>query len=126
MNTDTDGVSDVLLGKDRRALRARAHGLKPVVWIAGSGITPGVMSEIERALTAHELIKIHAAGGNLEARAALLTSICTELQAQPVQVIGKMLVAFRARPDPVPEPTEPIKKTASKRSRRRRAQVKRT
>jgi putative YhbY family RNA-binding protein len=122
MNTDTNGVSDVLLGKDRRALRARAHGLKPVVWIAGSGITPGAMSEIERALTAHELIKIHAAGGNREARAALLTSICTELQAQPVQVIGKMLVAFRARPDPVPEPAPRIK-TASKRPRRRSAQV---
>ena len=124
MNTDTSDVSGAPLGKDRRALRARAHGLKPVVWIAGSGITPGAMSEIERALTAHQLIKIHAAGGDREARAALLISICNELQAQPVQVIGKMLVAFRARPDPASEPAPPIN-AASKRSRRRSARVKR-
>ena len=125
MNTHISSTSDVLSDKDRRALRARAHSLKPVVWIAASGITPGAMTEIERALTAHELIKIHAAGGNREARAALLTSICAELQAQPVQVIGKMLVAFRARPNPGSDSDPPINST-SKPSRRRRARVKRT
>jgi RNA-binding protein len=87
-----------LTGKDRRALRGRAHALKPVVWIAGSGLTPGSLREIDRALSSHELIKIHAEIDARAARAALLAHICSELHAQPVQVIGKMLVAFRAKP----------------------------
>ena len=89
--------------KDRSQLRARAHALKPVVWVAESGITQGAMREIDRALNAHELIKIHSAGADRTQRSALLTTICAELNAQPVQVIGKMLVAFRARPELVPE-----------------------
>lgn len=92
-----------LSGKDRRELRARAHALKPVVWVAESGMTPGALREIDRALTAHELIKIHAACAERTQRSALLTSICAELKAQPVQVIGKMLVAFRPRPAAIPQ-----------------------
>jgi RNA-binding protein len=92
-----------LATKERSRLRARAHALKPVVWVAESGITQGAMREIDRALNAHELIKIHSAGADRTLRSALLTTICAELNAQPVQVIGKMLVAFRARPELVPE-----------------------
>ena len=92
-----------LSGKERRELRARAHALKPVVWVAESGVTPGAMREIDRALAAHELIKIHAACAERTARSALLTAICAELKAQPVQVIGKMLVAFRRRPAAIAE-----------------------
>ncbi len=40
---------------ERRALRARAHPLKPVVMIAQNGLTDAVLKEIELALTSHEL-----------------------------------------------------------------------
>ena len=46
----------------RRDLRARAHHLNPVVTIAGNGLTPAVVAEIERALQAHELIKFKVHG----------------------------------------------------------------
>jgi len=86
-----------------RALRARAHALKPVVWISQNGLSEGALREIDRALTSHELIKIHAAlDGRLE-REALLGAICTQLGAQAVQIIGKMLVAFRQRNEAEPE-----------------------
>ena len=101
---DPGTAKDALSSKERTALRARAHSLRPVVWVAESGISPGAMHEIDRALSAHELIKIHAAVAGREARAALLADICVALRAQPVQVIGKMLVAFRHRPEPAPEP----------------------
>ncbi|MCC6472621.1 MAG: YhbY family RNA-binding protein [Burkholderiales bacterium] len=96
-------AAGALRGADRRALRARAHALKPVVWIAGNGLTPGVMAELDRALHAHELIKIHTAAGDRAAREVLLEDICRTLGAEPVQIIGKTLVAFRARPDATPE-----------------------
>ncbi|MCC6475060.1 MAG: YhbY family RNA-binding protein [Burkholderiales bacterium] len=108
MNTITETVetfTGTLRGADRRALRARAHALKPVVWIAGSGLTPGVMAELDRALHAHELIKIHTAAENRAAREVLLEDICRTLGAEPVQIIGKTLVAFRARPGEAPGKT---------------------
>ena len=111
-------IEDVLSGKERTALRARAHGLKPVVWVAESGITPGAMREIDRALAAHELIKIHAAVEGKAARAALLADVCMTLGAQPVQVIGKMLVAFRHRPEAAPAPDRSRDQQLSKRRKR--------
>ena len=98
---DPEGSGNALSARDRATLRARAHGLKPVVWVAGSGITPGAMREIDRALTVHELIKIHAALDGRLARTTLLADICVTLGAQAVQVIGKMLIAFRRRPQTV-------------------------
>ncbi|MCC6534868.1 MAG: YhbY family RNA-binding protein [Burkholderiales bacterium] len=89
---------------DVRALRARAHALKPVVWIGQGGASEAALREIDRALAAHELIKIHAAVDARSARESLLAAICARLGAHPVQVIGKMLVAFRARPAEIDTP----------------------
>jgi RNA-binding protein len=94
-----DSTESILSGAERRALRARAHALKPVVRVAAEGLSPGVLAEIERALGAHELIKIHAATNDREERQTLLASICEQTNAHPVQIIGKVLVAYRARPE---------------------------
>ncbi|HRP23860.1 MAG TPA: ribosome assembly RNA-binding protein YhbY [Thauera sp.] len=81
----------------RRDLRARAHHLNPVVTIAGNGLTPGVVAEIERALQAHELIKVKVQGAEREQRDALMQELCASLQAEPVQHIGSILIVWRAR-----------------------------
>ena len=90
--------------EQRRALRATAHALKPVVSIAEQGLTASVLQEIEVNLKAHELIKIRVYGDDREARDAYLQQICTELDAAPVQHIGKLLVIWRPAPAAVPEP----------------------
>ena len=43
---------------ERRALKARAHALDPVVLVGDKGLTGAVLGEIEVALKAHELVKI--------------------------------------------------------------------
>ena len=48
---------------DIKQLRTIGHKLKPIVTVAGNGITDGVVNELERALTDHELIKIKLAVG---------------------------------------------------------------
>lgn len=82
----------------RRELRARAHPLHPVVAIAENGLTDAVLREIDVNLKAHELIKIRVFGDSREDRAAYLARICTELDALPVQQIGKLLIVYRPRP----------------------------
>lgn len=81
----------------RRELRATAHHLNPVVSIAGNGLTPAVLGEIERSLQAHELIKIKIHGAEREIRDELMRAVCDALDASPVQHIGTILVVWRQR-----------------------------
>ena len=89
---------------ERQALKGRAHKLTPVVWVGGAGLTPSLVGEVERALAAHELIKIQASALDRAAREAALADLCAHCGAQPVQHIGKILVLYRPRPAPEPEP----------------------
>ena len=84
---------------ERKALKARAHALDPVVHLGDKGLSDAVLAEIGRALDAHELIKVRAGGMDRAAREAALSEICARLNAQAVQHIGKVLVIFRAKPD---------------------------
>ncbi len=84
----------------RRALRARAHALSPVVMVRGDGLTPNVLAEIERSLKAHELIKIRVSGEDRQRREGLLEEICVRTGASAVQHIGKILVIHRRNPEP--------------------------
>jgi putative YhbY family RNA-binding protein len=92
---------------ERRALRARAHHLHPVIMIGEAGLTPSVLHEIDIALKSHELIKIRVLGDDRERRRLMPAEICDALDASPVQHIGKILVIHRPRPEqdePQPAP----------------------
>jgi RNA-binding protein len=82
----------------RRALRAAAHHLRPVVTIAGKGLSETVTKEIDRSLKAHELIKVKLQGVEREDREALLGEICEKLDCAPVQHIGNTLILWREKP----------------------------
>src|SRR3954451_2622191 len=117
-------MSKDLTAAQRRALRAKAHSLHPVVLIGDKGLTEAVLREIEVHLNSHELIKIRAQSERDE-REGWLREICLRLSARPVQHIGKTLVIYRERPpEPVAEPVRrpsraPVKRPAG------RAQAKR-
>jgi RNA-binding protein len=92
----------------RSELRAKAHALSPVVMIGDKGLTETVVAEVDRALKAHELIKVKAATDDRDARVAWMTQLCEQLQAHPVQLIGKILVIWRDNPDKaVPKAAKP-------------------
>lgn len=84
---------------ERRALRAAAHHLNPTVAIAGNGLSPTVLKEIDVSLKAHELIKVKLHGIERDDRAALLAEICTQLDCAPVQSIGNILILWRPKPE---------------------------
>ena len=93
-------MADQLTTGDRRALRARAHALDPVVLLGNEGLTAAVLREIGRGLDAHELIKVRMAGEDRDARSDTLRRVCEELGATAVQHIGKILVIYRQRAEP--------------------------
>lgn len=88
--------------QDIKQLRAIGHKLKPVVTVAGNGLTDSVYAELERALNDHELIKVKLAVGSREGRVAAAKEICDRSGAQLVQSIGNVVVIVRraASPDP--------------------------
>ncbi len=84
---------------ERRALKARAHALKPLVQVGGKGLTDAVVAEVERALAAHELIKVRAPDMDRDGRDAAMAALGERCDAHPVQHIGKVLVLYRKRPE---------------------------
>ena len=108
---------DELTSAERRALRARAHHLRPVVMIGDAGLTPEVALEIDANLKSHELIKIRVLGDDRTSRDALVAAICEASGAQPVQHIGKILVVYRQKPPG--EEAKPAKKRARRKPARR-------
>jgi putative YhbY family RNA-binding protein len=87
---------------ERQLLKGRAHRLDPVVMIGADGLTSAVLGEVERALKAHELIKIRVMGSDGDTRERFLGEICAATGASPVQHIGKVLVVYRERPPEAP------------------------
>lgn len=83
---------------ERKAHRAEAHHLDPVVMIGNDGLTPAVQKETDHALNAHGLIKVRVLGDDREAREAMYQQLCDALGAAPIQHIGKLLVLWRPKP----------------------------
>lgn len=106
----------------RRSLRAQAHHLHPVVSIAGNGLTPTVLSEIERNLAAHALIKIRVYGEDRHQRAAWMKEICDQTGATEVQHIGNILVLWREKPAEE-KPAKPVARGPARPAAKSRARA---
>lgn len=94
----------------RKAHRADAHHLSPVVLVGGDGLTAAVKKEVDQALKSHGLIKVRVFSDDRAAREAMLQSLAEELGAAPIQHIGKLLVLWRPKvekPKPVDEERMP-------------------
>ncbi|MBV6273501.1 YhbY family RNA-binding protein [Alcaligenaceae bacterium CGII-47] len=101
-----------LTSQERSALRAAAHPLHPIVLIGDRGLTESVLSEIDRSLDAHELIKVRVSGAEREAREAMLATICETLSCAAVHHLGKTLIIYR--PDLIAQQTRTDARNATR------------
>lgn len=83
---------------ERREHRANAHHLDPVVLVGGDGLTPAVQKEIDAALNANGLIKVRIFNDDRAARELIYQQLAADLNAAPIQHIGKLLVLWRPQP----------------------------
>jgi RNA-binding protein len=86
-----------LTARERAALKARGPALEPVVHVGQAGLSDTVIAEVDRALTAHELIKVRL-GGDRHERVALGDDLCARTGAAAVQRVGRILLLWRPRP----------------------------
>ena len=92
-------MSEPLTAKERAHLKARAHDLQPVVHVGNTGLTDRLIAEVDRALTAHELIKVKIPTEDRAARIALGDEVCARTAATAVHRVGKILILWRRRPE---------------------------
>ncbi len=67
--------------------------------IGNDGLTPAVKKETDAALNAHGLIKIRVLGDDRAQREAMFQELAEQLNAAPIQHIGKLLVLWRPQPE---------------------------
>ena len=79
----------------KKALKAKAHALKPTVMIGQHGLTDAVLAEIDIALNAHELIKIGIRGADKNERIEQGKKIESQLNADVIDQIGGVTVLYR-------------------------------
>lgn len=80
--------------------RTIAHQLRPILTIAGDGVTANIIKELNQALERHELIKIKIQVGDRALRQQVTNELCLQSNAECVQQIGNVAVLFRAAKEP--------------------------
>ena len=88
-----------LTPRERSHLKARAHVLEPRVQVGNAGMTDAVAREVDRALTAHELIKVKILGDDRHERAKIAEAIAARADAALVYSVGKVIVLWRPKPE---------------------------
>ena len=83
----------------RKKYRQIGHHLRPIVTVGTSGITGGVIDEMQRALHDHELIKIKLNIEKKSVRAREVKNLSTALNAHLIQLIGKNALLYKKNPN---------------------------
>ena len=86
--------------KQRKALKAKAHHLKPVIRIGQHGVSEGVIAETNIALDTHELIKVQIQQGERTERHSAIEALCQQTEAELVHAIGKVFIIYRQLKEP--------------------------
>ncbi len=84
-----------LNSRQRKFLQAQAHSLNPVVMLGNDGISEGVIKELDSSLEHHELLKVRVNAGDTRKEQA--EQLATAVNAELVQLIGRVAVLFRQR-----------------------------
>jgi RNA-binding protein len=83
----------------RKYLRRLGHDRNPVVLIGNPGLSPNLITEMDRALNDHELVKVRARVGARDVRDEMLAELATATHSEIVQKIGHVALYYRRHPE---------------------------
>ncbi|MBO7274553.1 MAG: ribosome assembly RNA-binding protein YhbY [Clostridia bacterium] len=86
----------MITSKQRAYLRSLANPIPTIMQIGKGGITENLLKTVSDALEARELIKLHVLENSGEDAYDLLQNLAAELGAEPVAVVGRKIVLYRA------------------------------
>lgn len=85
--------------RQRRELRALGHHLNPIVAVGKEGVTEGVVSALDVALTTHELVKVRI-GQNCELdKHEAAATLAEQTGSEIASVLGNTILLYRRHPE---------------------------
>ena len=88
-------TDNLITSSARKKYRKIGHHLRPIVTVGNSGITNGVIEEMQRALRDHELIKVKLNIEKKSQRAREVKNLSSTLDAHFIQLIGKNALLYK-------------------------------
>ncbi len=85
----------IIDSKTKSALKGQAHHLKPVVQIGKKGLNEAVIEEIDRALLAHELIKVQLHPDLKNTSEEVIQDITLKTSCSLIDTIGNIVIFYR-------------------------------
>ena len=89
----------MLTGKQRAYLRSLAQKEEVILHVGKAGVTEPVIAQANEALAARELVKGKVLENCMYTAAEAQQLLCQACSAEGVQVIGKVFVLYKKRPD---------------------------
>ena len=91
----------MLTSKQRAKLRSMANEMPALFQIGKDGITENMITQLNDALEARELIKITILQNSSVVAKEVIAELCKSLRSEPVQCIGRKMVIYRRSKKPV-------------------------
>ena len=88
-----------MTSKQRAYLKSLAMKITPILQIGKSSVTPELISAVDEALEARELIKMHILKNCFDDPKEIAQVIAERTRSEVVQVIGKKVVLYRETKD---------------------------
>ena len=85
----------MITSKQSAYLRKLANPISPIFQIGKGGITEGLIVQLNNALEARELIKIHVLETAMLDVKTSINELAKKLNAEPVQAIGSKMVIYK-------------------------------
>lgn len=90
-------MTAALTSRQRKHLRGLAHALQPVVHVGQAGASEAVAAELDRALDAHELVKVRL--HEPDDKKALAAELAELAGAQLCGLVGHTVILYRRHPE---------------------------
>jgi RNA-binding protein len=88
-----------LSGKQKRALRALGHHLRPATTVGKQGLVDALVAQVEGNLLAHELIKVKVLKTCPLEPGAVAEALVGRTGAALAQSLGRTLLLYRPHPE---------------------------
>ncbi len=92
----------MLIGKEKRALRARGNQLKAELWVGKEGVSEGTIHALQNAFNTKELVKVKLQDSCPTGKKEVAEILSQETASDLVQILGNTMLLYR----PLPETTE--------------------
>jgi RNA-binding protein len=79
----------------KKLLRAQGHKLKPIITISDKGLSEALITEFEKTIDHHELIKIRIRNSDRKSRINTLEELCGITKSVLISSIGNTAIIFR-------------------------------